>query len=148
MVVEDSDIMREVMRHFLAYIPGLLVTGEFCCAPTAIEGIRLNPPDVLLLDIQLHAGNGMDVLNLMSAEYAAAKVIVVTNYADAVYRRHYIDAGAYGFYDKCRELDALRCSLEKLAGFSEGAAVPAGAMSISSEQCRHNPNARRGNTDS
>jgi DNA-binding NarL/FixJ family response regulator len=143
MVVEDSDIVREVMRLFLAGIPGLLVTGEYCCAPTAIEGIRHDPPEVLLLDIQLHAGNGMDVLNVMTAEYPAVKVIVVTNYADPVFRRHYADAGAYGFYDKCRELNALRSSLEKLADRTTGPVRYAEAKFISSDECMHNPNARR-----
>jgi DNA-binding NarL/FixJ family response regulator len=138
-VVEDSDIVREVMRNFLADIPGLSVIAEFCCAPTAIEGIRRDPPDVLLLDIQLHAGNGMDVMKAISAEYQTIKVIVVTSFADAVYRRHYIDAGAYGFYDKCRELSALRYCLEKLAGPAAGPVASAGTVPIRSDECRHNP---------
>jgi DNA-binding NarL/FixJ family response regulator len=139
MVVEDSDIVREVMRYFLADIPGLSVIGEFCCAPTAIDGIRRQPPDVLLLDIQLHAGNGMDVLNVISAEHPATKVIVVTNFADAVYRRHYMDAGAHGFFDKCRELNGLRYRLEKLAGQAAGPVVSPGPILIRSDECRHNP---------
>lgn len=116
MVVEDSAVVREIMRLFLADIPGLSVIGEFCCAPTAIAGIRRDPPDVLLLDIQLYAGNGMDVLNAVSAEHPETKVLVVTNYADAVFRSHYMGAGAYAFFDKSRELNALRSSLQKLAG--------------------------------
>ncbi|MEN3295802.1 MAG: hypothetical protein V7642_5055 [Burkholderiales bacterium] len=139
MVVEDSDIVREVMRLFLADIAGLYVIGEFCCAPTAIEGIRHDPPDVLLLDIQLHAGNGMDVLKMVSVEHPATKVIVVTNYADAVYRRHYTDAGAYGFYDKCRELNALRCGLEKLAGQAAAPLVSRRTILVGSSECKHHP---------
>jgi DNA-binding NarL/FixJ family response regulator len=140
MVVEDSDIVRAVTRQFLADIPGLCLTGEFCCASTAIDGIRYDPPEVLLLDIQLHAGNGMDVLNAMSVEHPATKVIIVTNYADEVYRRRYTDAGAYGFYDKCRELDALRLSLEQLAGDAAGATASPRAILVSGAGCRHNSN--------
>jgi len=132
MIVEDSIIVREVLHHLLTEISGLSVIGEFCCAPTAIAGIRRDPPDILLLDIELRAGRGMDVLKMAAAEHPATKVIVVSNHADPVYRRYYQNAGAHGFYDKCRELDGLRAGLENLAraaGAQPLAVHPAGAIS-------------------
>lgn len=116
MLVEDSNVIREVLRRLVTELAGLRLTGEFCCASSAIAGVRRDPPDVLLLDIELREGKGMDVLNVVAAEYPATKVIVVTNYVDAIYCTHYKNAGAYGFYDKSRELGALRKRLESLTG--------------------------------
>jgi DNA-binding NarL/FixJ family response regulator len=123
MIVEDSKIMREVLRGLLSEIAPVSVTGEFSCAPTAISGMRCAPPDVLLLDIDLAVGNGMDVLRVASAEVPATKVIMVTNHGDQIYRTHCINAGAYAFYDKSHELDALRRSLERLARFGADPAL-------------------------
>jgi DNA-binding NarL/FixJ family response regulator len=117
MIVENSRIMREVLRVLLSDIAGISVTGEFCCAPTAVAGMLRAPPDVLLLDIDLKVGNGMDVLRVASAQAPAIKVIMVTNHGDQIYRTHCIDAGAYAFYDKSHELDALRRSMRCLADF-------------------------------
>jgi two-component system OmpR family response regulator len=115
MMVEDSPIVRGVLRGMLETIPQLSLSGGFSGAPAAIDAIRNAPPDVILLDIQLKVGNGMDVLKVVSAEYPAIKVIVVTNFSDAVYRKHYSSAGAFAFFDKCHELRALSGCLEKLA---------------------------------
>jgi DNA-binding NarL/FixJ family response regulator len=117
-LVEDSVVMRNVFRTLLAGVSGLSLAGEFCSASAAIAGVRRDPPDILLLDIQLRSGNGMDVLRIVAAEYSETKVIVVTNFADPVYRRHYSNAGAHGFYDKSRELNALRFWLENLVAES------------------------------
>jgi DNA-binding NarL/FixJ family response regulator len=114
MLVEDSDIIRAVLRDLVAQVAGARLSGEFSGAPSAIAGLRSDPPDVVLLDIELEVGKGMDVLSVASAEYPATKVIVVTNYADAIYRTHYSNAGAYRFYDKSHELGALRGCLERL----------------------------------
>jgi DNA-binding NarL/FixJ family response regulator len=123
MIVEDSKIMREMLRGLLSEIAPVSVTGEFWCAPTVIFGMRCAPPDVLLLDIDLAVGNGMDVLRVASAEVPATKVIMVTNHGDQIYRTHCINAGAYAFYDKSHELDALRRSLERLACFGTDPAL-------------------------
>jgi len=113
-VVEDSDIVRALWRKMAAKIAGLSLTGEFSRASTAIAAIRRAPPDVVLLDIHLSEGNGMEVLRVVAAEYPMTKVIVVSNCADAIHRRHYTAAGVYAFYDKSHELAAMRCTLEHL----------------------------------
>lgn len=119
MLAEDSDVVREVLRRLVTELAGFCLTGEFCCASSAIAGVRRDPPNVLLLDIELREGKGMDVLNMAAAEYPTTRVIVVSNYVDTIYRTHYTNAGAYGFYDKSRELGALRKRLESLAGCSK-----------------------------
>ncbi|MBI3145422.1 MAG: response regulator transcription factor [Pseudogulbenkiania sp.] len=141
-VVEDSDVVRALWRTVVANIPGLSLAGEFNCASTAIAAIRRAPPDVVLLDIHLSEGDGMEVLRVIAAEYPMTKVIVVSNCADQTHRRYATEypmtevivvsnctdlthrryctkAGAYAFYDKGHGLAAtrcMRCMLECLAG--------------------------------
>ncbi|MBC7623789.1 MAG: response regulator transcription factor, partial [Aeromicrobium sp.] len=67
-IVEDSEVVRGVLRTLLSQVSGVALTGEFACAGTAIAGVRDSPPDAMLLDIQVNAGNGMDVLQVVSQE--------------------------------------------------------------------------------
>lgn len=115
MIVEDSDAVHAVLYNMVTRIPGLSVAGGFSCVSSALEGIRSDPPDVVLLDIQLQGESGMKVMQGVAESHPSTKVIVVSNYADAIYRRHYMNAGAYAFFDKSHDLKKLRHTLENLA---------------------------------
>ena len=129
MLVDDSDIARALLRKLLSAIDAAFITGEFSGPTAAIAGIRNDPPDIVFLDIQLEDGCGMDVLKVVSAEYPRIKFIVVSNYADRVFREHYENAGAYRFFDKSLELEALRICLEELALAESGTGVVNAAAS-------------------
>ena len=116
-VVEDSDVVRALWRTVVAKIAGLSLRGEFNRASTAIAAIRREPPHVVLLDINLSDGNGMEVLRVVTAEHPKTKVIVVSNCSDPTHRRYFAKAGAYAFFDKSHELAAMRRMLASLAGF-------------------------------
>lgn len=115
MVIEDSDIVRIVFHNLLAQVRGASVIGEFDTAASAIRALAQSAPDAILLDIQLRSGNGMDVLKVVAADYPRVKVFVVTNFTDELYRKRYLDAGASGFFDKSRDLAALRNTLQTLS---------------------------------
>ena len=120
MVIEDSDIVRIVFHNLLAQVRGATVTGEFDDAVSAIRALPQHAPDAILLDIQLRSGNGMEVLKVVAAEHPTIKVFVVTNFADDLYRKRYLEAGACGFFDKSRDLAALRSSLQALSTATAG----------------------------
>lgn len=114
MIVEDSGVMQQVWRDMLASIPALTLIGVYGDAAAAIAGLRRLPPAIVLLDVQLDQSSGIDVLRVLATEQAEAKVIVVTSEPDALYRRHYLNAGAYAFYGK-HELNAIHQTLTSLA---------------------------------
>ena len=122
MIVENSGVMQQVWRDMLDSIAALTLIGIYSGAPAAIAGLRRMPPDIVLLDIQLDEGSGIDVLRVLAAEQPDAKVIVVTSENDAVYRRYYTNAGAYAFYGK-NELGAIHHTLASLAKIKSAGAV-------------------------
>lgn len=115
LIVDDSAVVRHMLREMLANVEGAEVFGEFASPAPAIESIRTNPPDVVLLDIQLIDGSGLEVLRAVSSHHTSVKVIVFTNYAEDVYRKRCLEAGAYAFFDKKCDLYALRQTLHDLA---------------------------------
>ena len=114
-IIDDSAVVRVMLREMLAKVEGAEVVGEFESPAPAIESIRNNPPDVILLDMQLVNGSGLEVLRAVSAEHPNVKVMLFTNFAEGVYRKRCLEAGAYAFYDKKSDLNALRQTLHGLA---------------------------------
>ena len=114
-VVEDSNVVPALWRTLSPRIAGLSPAGAFHRASTAIAAIRREPPDVVLLDVNLSDGHGMEVLRVVAAEYPLTKVIVVSNCAEPTHWKHFTKAGAYAFYDKNHELAIMRRMLERLA---------------------------------
>ena len=116
-IVEDSSAVPALWRTVLPRITGLSLAGMFHRATAAIVAIRREPPDVVLLDVNLGDGQGMEVLRLVAAEYPLTKVIVVSNRAEPTHWKYFTKAGAYAFYDKNRELAIMCRMLERLAKF-------------------------------
>ena len=116
-LVEDSERIRARLAETLAEIPNVVVAFA---AETEGEAVRLmasEPWDVLILDLQLKVGTGLGVLKamqgLLSREPRTA--IVLTNYGFRQYRDRALALGAKYFFDKARDLDAMRKVLVELA---------------------------------
>ena len=126
-MVENSRVMQRVWRDMIDSIADLTLTGIYSGATAAIAAVRSMPPDIVLLDIQLDEGSGIDVLRVLAAEHADARVIVVSSEKDDVYRRFCANAGAYAYYDK-NELTAIHHTLASLANLKSSDAVVTGCV--------------------
>jgi DNA-binding NarL/FixJ family response regulator len=113
-LVEDSAVVRERLRAMLAELPGLQVVGEAEDATGAVAGIRSLKPHVVILDLQLAAGTGFDVLEQIRHDRLDPMVVVLTNHAYPAYRLRCLEAGADFFFDKSTQLDQLGDVLNSL----------------------------------
>jgi DNA-binding NarL/FixJ family response regulator len=115
-VVEDAAEVRKRLTALLRAIPGVAVVGEAESVRGAIEEVPSSGANVLLLDLQLADGNGLDVLAALKPQRPALRVIVLSNFATAPYRQASLAAGADVFLDKSQEFgrvpDTLRRWLE------------------------------------
>lgn len=84
----------------LSEINGIKVTGHAVGEQGAIEQISATHPDVVVLDIALCPGSGINVLQFIKKHSPSIKVLMLTNYADDFYRNRCIKAGADHFLDK------------------------------------------------
>jgi DNA-binding NarL/FixJ family response regulator len=114
-LVEDSTVVRERLVDLLDDEPGIEIVGEYADAQSAIDGIANANPDVVLLDIKLGAGSGMQVLNFITQHAPRVKVIVLSNYSEPQYRSRYLAAGALEVLDKSNEFDRVPAILRALA---------------------------------
>lgn len=110
-VVEDSPMVCERLQAMVGEIEGACAVGAAASADAAITGILAAQPDVVVLDLHLAQGSGFDVLRALHARAPAIGVYMLSNFADAPYRRLASRLGALDFFDKSTEFERVRDAL-------------------------------------
>jgi DNA-binding NarL/FixJ family response regulator len=102
-VVEDAPEVRKRLVAMLQRVAGLTVVGEADSVRAAIDGVLASGADVLLLDLQLADGSGLEVLAGVQSERPDLRVIVLTNLLQEPFRTQCLALGAQAVLDKSRE---------------------------------------------
>ncbi len=126
-VVDDAAEVRKRLVALVRGIPGVAVVGEADSMRAALDQFAKIDMDVMLLDLQLGDGSGLDVLARVKAQRPDVRVIVISNFCTEQYRRASLTAGAERFLDKSNEIGQLPGLLRSWLG-SQGAGSPAGGM--------------------
>ena len=113
-IADDSLIVREHLVTMLDELVGVEIVGQAENVAEAIGGIRNVQPDVVILDIRMPDGSGIDVLQNIKQGGAAPMVIILTNYPYPGYRQRCLNAGADFFLDKSTEFDQIPKLFEQL----------------------------------
>lgn len=114
-LVEDSVLIRARIRAELATIPGLRTIGHAETAGEAITDILASHPDVVLLDMRLREGTGMDVLRALHASAPEIDVYLCSSYAAEPYRSMALRLGARDVFDKSTEFGRVKDVLARRA---------------------------------
>ena len=107
-VADDSIVLRERLLEMLRDMPGVEVLGCAGEGLHAIDSIRELKPDVVILDIQMPRGTGLDVLKNVKHGGQGPTVVVFTNFPYPQYRKRAMEFGADFFLDKTTEFEQLR----------------------------------------
>ena len=105
-LADDSAPIRDRVAAMLC-AQGMTITGEAATPPDCINAILSTRPDVVVLDVQLEGGTGLQVLQAVRAAAPDISFVVFSNTAGPAYRKRYLGAGATGFLDKNAEFDQL-----------------------------------------
>jgi DNA-binding NarL/FixJ family response regulator len=106
-ITDDSRIVREHLVTMLDELTGVEIVGQAETVVEAISAIGKLQPDVVILDIRMPDGSGIDVLQTIKQDEPAPVVIVLTNYPYPAYRQKCLQAGADFFLDKSTEFDQI-----------------------------------------
>ena len=108
-VVEDAPEIRKRLVAILRAVPGVTVVGEAESVRGAVDGVLATAADVMLLDLQLTGGSGLDVLAAVKPQRPGLYVIVLSNFAGSQqYRDASLAAGADVVLDKTKEFGRVR----------------------------------------
>jgi DNA-binding NarL/FixJ family response regulator len=116
-IADDSSALRKRIIAMLSDLENIEMIGEAENVQDAINSIHEFNPDVVILDIRMPGGSGIDVLKKIEKRNESPVVIILTNYPHAQYRKKCMDAGADFFFDKSEEFERI---VEVVSGISEG----------------------------
>jgi DNA-binding NarL/FixJ family response regulator len=103
-LADDSAAIRQRVAGLLGTT---LIVGEGETPRRCIEGILQTRPDVVVLDVQLEGGTGLEVLRAVRRADPAVAFVVLSNNSAPAYRKRYLAEGASRFLDKSTEFSAL-----------------------------------------
>jgi len=105
-LAEDSPAIVDRL-HVLFGEASMEVVGAAATPDGAIDSILALHPDVVVLDVQLDGGTGLQVLRAVRSADPSVAFVVFSNNATSVYRKRYLREGAARFLDKSSEFDQL-----------------------------------------
>ncbi len=106
LLVDDHVLVRQGVRRLLSAIP----SAEIFEAATSYEALavfRQQSPDVVVLDISLAGASGLELLKRFLIENPAAKVLMLSMHAEAIYAARAVQAGARGYISKGASAEEL-----------------------------------------
>ena len=103
LIADDSAVVRERLAALLREVPGVAVVAQTEDVEGTLGAIRRLRPAVVVLDINMPGGSGLDVLRGMAQERMRAVVIVLTNVALPEYEQKARALGARAFLNKSNE---------------------------------------------
>ena len=116
LIVDDSEVLVERLRSSLAEVSGLEIVGHADNARDAELEIGKAKPDVVILDIRMPGGSGIEVLEGLKKNPFPPIVIMLSNYSYQQYRRRCLASGARFYFDKSNEFHKVAETLRGLMG--------------------------------
>jgi len=107
LIIDDSVIIAERIMHILQQEVENCTVNYATAISEARQMLQQTVPEIILLDINLGDGNGMDFLHYLKHSYPSVKVIMLTTEVHAAYRLMSQKLGALHFLDKSNDFDKL-----------------------------------------
>ncbi len=99
-IVEDHPLMRDGLARLFNSEPDLMVCGQASTAHEALKMIQGLKPDIVIVDITLPDGNGLDLIKDMKRRSIQSFPLVLSMHDESLYAERALRAGAKGYIMK------------------------------------------------
>jgi two-component system, NarL family, response regulator DevR len=114
MVVDDHDVVRMGLKAFINAEEDLEVVAEASSGAQAIPIARIHRPDVVIMDVRMPDGSGVDACRELRNQSPETQVIMLTSYSDDNALFSSIVAGAAGYLLKQTPAEELISSIRRV----------------------------------
>jgi len=129
LLADDHPVVREGLRGMLAAEPDISVVAEAGSGSEAVAMTLLHHPDVVLMDLRMPSGDGVDAITRIQAARSSSRIIVLTTYDTDADILRAVEAGAAGYLLKDTPRAALVSAIRAAArGETVLAAAVAGRL--------------------
>ena len=115
LITDDHAVVRKGLKQIIDETPGMLAADEAASGNEALEKIRKNDYDVVLLDIAMPGKGGLDTLKELKLERPGLPVLILTIYPEEQYAVRVLKAGAVGYLTKESAPEELVIAIKKVA---------------------------------
>lgn len=116
LLVDDHAIVRRGLSQLISGEPGLTVCGEAGDVSGALGAIEDLRPDLVVLDLSLGEGNGLELVKNLRALEPGLPVLVLSMHPEDLYAELVLQAGARGYLGKHEAADAVICAIRRILG--------------------------------
>jgi DNA-binding NarL/FixJ family response regulator len=99
-IVDDHPLVREGLAARISALPDMEVCGEAADIETALELVVSKRPSLVLVDIALRDGHGIDLIKRIVATGVNTRMLVVSAYDESFFAERALRAGASGYINK------------------------------------------------
>jgi DNA-binding NarL/FixJ family response regulator len=113
-LADDHALVRAGIRALLEKLPGIEVVGEADNGREALELIKKNAPNLILLDISMAGLGGLEVLPRIVKDFPAIKVLILSGHANEEYVIRALRSGAAGYMLKDAASAELQLAIDSV----------------------------------
>jgi DNA-binding NarL/FixJ family response regulator len=114
LIVDDHPIVRQGLRRMIETESDLVVCGEVQTEREARAAIRALVPDVVIVDISLAQGDGLELVRDVHAQRPDLPMLVLSMHDELIYGQRLLAAGASGYIMKQAASELLLVALRRV----------------------------------
>ena len=129
-IVEDQTMFRQMLHNMLQGTPGLRVSAAAASAAEGVRACERHQPDLLVLDLALPDGSGVDVARRLAKTNPAAGIIILSGEASTFVCPADLRASVHAVLDKTQAFDDLADKLKALLPKARGGSSSARSKDV------------------
>ncbi|MFS4493104.1 response regulator [Maribacter sp. 2308TA10-17] len=96
-ITDDHQMVMQGIETMLRYEPDMVISHKYNTVASTLEGLSNQQPDILLLDINLPDGNGIDLCKKLNDLYPQLKIIALSSFSEIAFVKRILSNGASGY---------------------------------------------------
>jgi len=113
-ICDDHPLIIQSVNHLLSLDDRFQVVSTSSNKQSLIAHLKADCPHVLILDVNLHGANMLDVLSEIKEFCPKVKIIILTSYESNALMNRAFDLGVHAFLNKNTDVNELKNALEKV----------------------------------
>ncbi|MDR2499167.1 MAG: response regulator transcription factor, partial [Tannerellaceae bacterium] len=114
-IIDDHKVVVEGLEFLINQYDGIEVTAKAHSAAEGLQMLSQSEPDVLLLDVSLPDGNGIDLCKQIKSEHPNLKILMLTSYSEIGLVMRALENGASAYVLKTAMIEEVREGILALA---------------------------------
>jgi DNA-binding NarL/FixJ family response regulator len=114
LLVDDHPLVRRGLADLLGREPDIEVCGEACEVSEAIDEVERTHPDLLIIDLTLKGGHGIDLIEKVKAKDERIKMLVSSMHDEMLFAERILRAGAMGYVTKQESPETLLSAIRQV----------------------------------